>query len=577
MVWENKRFITLEGAGTSDGISIGRAVPVENALPVVKREYVEDTAAELLRLQAAQETCIHEIELLAEETEVKAGRQVAAIVRSHKALLADPALNGEITRMISTEKCSCEWAVETVCVRYRQMFEMMEDELMRQRAADLDDIRIRLLMALTGSTARGLSLLPEGSVIVAKELTPSMTASMDSSKVVGILTEVGGVNSHAAILARALEIPAVSGVPDVMDHIKTGEEIIVDGFGGKAYVSPDGPTRERFERRRDELQQEKQALFEYRNRRAVTRDGREVSLMINMERPGDIANMQRVGACGVGLFRTEFLFMNRETAPDEEEQYRIYSRVAGSMGGRPLTIRTLDIGGDKNAPCVKIPEEENPFLGYRAIRLCLDRREELLLPQLRAILRAGVNKNVRIMLPMITSLEEFRAGKAAVEEAGRALEAENIPCAGKIPVGMMVETPAAALMADVFAREADFFSIGTNDLIQYTMAVDRGNELVASLYSPFQPAVLRSIRRIAAEGGRAGIPVGMCGEAASDPRLAPLFLAFGITELSMAPAQVLRMKEAITRLDLGKAEECIKRVLSAATAAEVLKIMEECW
>ena len=227
--------------------------------------------------------------------------------------------------------------------------------------------------------------------------------------------------------------------------------------------------------------------------------------------------------------------------------------------------------------CVKIPEEENPFLGYRAIRLCLDRREELLLPQLRAILRAGVNKNVRIMLPMITSLEEFQAGKAAVEEAGRALEAENIPFAGKIPVGMMVETPAAALMADVFAREADFFSIGTNDLIQYTMAVDRGNELVASLYSPFQPAVLRSIRRIAAEGGRAGIPVGMCGEAASDPRLAPLFLAFGITELSMAPAQVLRMKEAITRLDLGKAEECIKRVLSAATAAEVLKIMEECW
>ena len=277
MVWENKRFITLEGAGTSDGIGIGRAVPVENALPVVKREYVEDTAAELLRLQAAQETCIHEIELLAEETEVKAGRQVAAIVRSHKALLADPALNGEITRMISTEKCSCEWAVETVCVRYRQMFELMEDELMRQRAADLDDIRIRLLMALTGSTARGLSLLPEGSVIVAKELTPSMTASMDSSKVVGILTEVGGVNSHAAILARALEIPAVSGVPDVMDHIKTGEEIIVDGFGGKAYVSPDGSTRERFERRRDELQQEKQALFEYRNRRAVTRDGRDVT------------------------------------------------------------------------------------------------------------------------------------------------------------------------------------------------------------------------------------------------------------------------------------------------------------
>lgn len=541
---------------------------MENALPVVKREKVADRDGELLRLTKAEETCAREIELMAEETEVKAGRQVAAIVRSHVALLGDPELNGGMRRMIREDGFCCEWAVEAVLSRYRHEFEMMEDELMRQRGADLEDIRIRLLHALSGSTSRDLSLLPEGSVIAAKELTPSMTASMDAGKVAAILTEEGGIHSHTAILARALEIPAVTGIEGLMDHVQTGMDMIVDGFSGRVIVNPDAGILGEYAGRREAYLNKKKSLLEYANRRAVTADGREITLKINMDRPGDVVSLNRLGAAGVGLLRTEFLFMSREQAPDEEEQFRIYSSVVRNMGGRPLTIRTLDIGGDKNVPCVRVPKEDNPFLGYRGIRLCLDRREELFLPQVRAILRAGAMGNVKIMLPMVACLEELREGRRLIEEARRSLRARGIPCGEHVPVGMMAETPASVLLADRFAAEADFFSIGTNDLIQYTMAVDRGNNMVSHIYSPFHPAVLRSVCRIVQAGRQAGIPVGICGEAAADPGFLVFLLGIGIGEMSMAPPRILKAKETLGRVDMKTAEETAKRMLLCLTEGE---------
>ena len=566
----------LKGIAASAGISIARVYKLEAPkVEIVKKE--GDPAAEVEKFNAALEKTKKDIEGVKERAAKRLSEEELAVFDAHLMMAGDPEFASQIVNMIETDKVNAEYAADAVATQMVTMFESMDNDYFRERAADIKDVTFRLKCNLLGLTIPDLTAIDEDSIIVAYDLTPSDTAQLNEY-VKGFATAIGGKTSHSAIMANSLEIPAVVGCgEEILNAAAQGDLMILDAVDGNVIINPDEAAVKEYEAKAEAFKAEKEALKVLVDAKTITTDGHQVELAGNIGGIKDVEGVLKNGGEGVGLFRTEFLYMDSDHFPTEEEQFEAYKAVLEGMGGKKVVVRTLDIGGDKKLKYFTFPEEMNPFLGYRAIRLCLDRREELLLPQLRAILRAGVNKNVRIMLPMITSLEEFRAGKAAVEEAGRALEAENIPCAGKIPVGMMVETPAAALMADVFAREADFFSIGTNDLIQYTMAVDRGNELVSSLYSPFQPAVLRSIQRIAAEGGRAGIPVGMCGEAASDPRLAPLFLAFGITELSMAPAQVLRMKEAVTRLDLGKAEECIKRVLSAATAAEVLKIMEECW
>ena len=565
----------FKGTGASSGIGLGKAVVLEEGKPVVQKRMVADREAELERFKGALEAGLRQTRLMAEELAVRVGEKEAGILKGHMLLLSDPMLTGEIEAAIRNEAVNSEYAVERVCDAYGEMFASMEDELMRQRAVDLRDIKTRLLRLLLGLHGTDPASLPEGSVIVARDLTPSMTAGIDPGKVAGIVTELGGKTSHSAILARALEIPAVVAAEGLLAGVQEGDFLALDGDTGEIYVNPDEETCEACRQKRRAFLEEKQDLKQYMGRSSVTKDGVRVEIAANIGKPEDV---ERVLACdgeGVGLFRTEFLFMDRTSMPSEEEQFEAYRQVAAAMKGKPVIIRTLDIGGDKDLPYLGLEKDENPFLGYRAVRFCLDRKEDVYKPQLRAILRASAYGNIRIMVPMVTCLEEYRQARALVEELKGELDEKRIAYKQDIQVGIMVETAAASLMADMFAKEVDFFSIGTNDLIQYTMSVDRGNQKVAYLYSAFQPAVLRSIRHIIACARERGIMAGMCGEAASDPLMIPLLLAFGLNEFSMSASSILKARKMITGYDTRTLRKVAEKAMSFATAAEVERYMKE--
>ena len=385
------------------------------------------------------------------------------------------------------------------------MFASMGDELMQQRATDMRDIKTRMQKVLMGVESVDIASLPAGTVIAAKDLTPSMTAGINTQNVVGIVTELGGRTSHSAILARALEIPAVVAVSDFLAQVKNGDEIVLDGLEGTVYVNPEAEVKADYESRREAFLKEKKELEQYIGKPTVTKDGVQVELVANIGKPEDVEKVLQYDGEGVGLFRTEFLFMDRNSMPTEEEQFEAYKKVAVAMNGKPVIIRTLDIGGDKEIPYMGLEKDENPFLGYRAVRFCLDRKDDIYKPQLRALLRASAFGNIRIMVPLVTCIDELREVKAIIAELKKELDEAGIAYNKDIQVGIMVETAAASLIADIFAKEADFFSIGTNDLTQYTMSVDRGNDKVSYLYSPLNPAVLRSIQRIISCGREAGI------------------------------------------------------------------------
>ena len=440
---------------------------------------------------------------------------------------------------------------------------------MRQRATDVKDIRDRLLGILLGVTEVDLSRLPAGSVLVARDLTPSMTVGLNRENIAGILTETGGRTSHSAILARALELPAVLSVPRALDLIEDGDGLIVDGGEGKAILNPDESTRSEYLRRQQAFLARRAALEVYRNRPTVDADGKVYHLYANIGSAAEAEAAAASGAEGIGLFRTEFLFMNRASLPDETVQYEAYRAVSRTMAGKEVIIRTLDVGGDKAIEYLGMDKEDNPFLGHRAIRYCLD-RPELYKVQLRALLRAGAEeRNIKIMLPLVTCVEEVRAARELLDGCKDELEAEGLPYDRDIKVGIMVETPSAALIADLLARESDFFSIGTNDLTQYTMAVDRGNAKVEKLYKTFQPSVLRSIRTVIAAAKEAGIPVGMCGEAAADPCLTPLLMTWGLDEFSVSSASVLDTRANIHRWRGEKAKRVTAEAMSLSTAPGV--------
>ena len=564
-----------KGTSASAGIGIGTAVIVEEAELVIERREIADADAEIQRFKGALERTIADTERMAQDLAARVGEKEAEIMQGHMMLLSDPMLTGEIENAVRNEKVNSEIAIENVCNMYADMFASMGDELMQQRATDMRDIKTRMQKTLMGIQSVDIAALAPGSVLVAKDLTPSMTAGINPANVVGIVTELGGRTSHSAILARALEIPAVVAVTGFLSGVRDGDEVVLDGSSGDVYVNPDEETKKLFTGRQSQFMEEKKELEKYIGRPSVTKDGVRVEIVANIGKPEDVEKVLQYDGEGIGLIRTEFLFMDREAMPTEDEQFEAYKKVAEAMDGKPVIIRTLDIGGDKEIPYMGLEKDENPFLGYRAIRFCLDRKEDIYKPQLRALLRASAYGNIRIMVPLVTCIEEYRQARALVEELKGELDSKGIPYKRDIQVGIMVETAAASLIADIFAKEADFFSIGTNDLTQYTMAVDRGNKKVSYLYSTFNPAVLRSIKHIISCAREAGIMVGMCGEAASDPLMVPLLLAFGLNEFSMSASAILRTRKLVTEYSVAELQAVADKAMSFATAAEIEQYMKE--
>ena len=562
------------GTGASAGIGIGKAAILREEKLVIENTGIEDAEAEKERFKSAVEQSIADVSALADDMASRIGEKEAEILNGHLMLLQDPMLTGEIENQIDNDKVCSEFAVETVCNMYADMFASMDDELMQQRAADMRDIKTRMQKVLLGVQSVDVSLLPAGTILMAEDLTPSVTAGINPDNVAGIVTELGGRTSHSAILSRALEIPAVVAASGILSEVKDGDELILDGESGEIFVNPGSDLIAEYEKRRDAYLQEKEELKQYIGTSSTTVDGVTVEIAANIGKPEDVDRVLAYDGEGIGLFRTEFLFMDRNEMPTEDEQFEAYKKVAVAMKGKPVIIRTLDIGGDKEIPYMGLKKDENPFLGYRAIRFCLDRKDDIYRPQLKALLRASAFGNIKIMVPMVTCIEEYREAKELVADIGKELDETGIAYNKEIQVGIMVETAAASLMADVFAKEVDFFSIGTNDLTQYTMSVDRGNDKVSYLYSTFNPAVLRSIRHIIECGRREGIMVGMCGEAASDPLMIPLLLAFGLNEFSMSASAILKARKYITGYSVEELKAVAEQAMGFVTAAETQQFMK---
>ena len=565
--------MTLYGLGASAGVGIGRIVCVrEEPLDYTGAVYA-GAQAEKQRLQQAAVQFCAQTQAMAARVREQAGESEAAILDGQVEMLNDPVLRAQIDEAIDAGAVA-EAAVDSVCTMYAGVFDGLDDELMRQRAADVRDLCARLLGLLLGRASVDLGALPAGTVLAARELTPSMTVGLDSAHVAAIVTETGGPASHAAILARALELPAVLSVPGLMDAVQDGMAAAVDGGEGEVALAPDEAAEAAYRAKRAAWLREKDALKAYRAGPTLDADGRQVKLYANIGRPDEAAAAAAAGAEGVGLLRTEFLFMDRLCAPGEDEQCAAYCRAAQAFGAREVIVRTLDAGGDKPVDYLHMPKEENPFLGHRAIRYCLD-EPALFKTQLRALLRAAArHPGIRIMLPMVTCLDEVRAARALLKACAQELDAEGVPHAADVPLGVMIETPSAALIADLLAREADFFSIGTNDLTQNVMAADRGNAQVQRLYTPLQPGVLRCIRGVIEAGRAARIPVGMCGEAAADPRMIPLLLHFGLDEFSVNAASIPATRRAIAQWDGAKAAQAAEAALRCATADEVARALD---
>lgn len=565
----------MRGTGASSGIGIGKAVVVRDEKPEVVQVSISDKDKEVKRFEDVLAKITEATMEMAASLANKVGGKEAEILNGHVLLLSDPMLSEEIKQKIQNESVNAEFAVDSVYDMYAGMFASMDDELMQQRATDMKDLKVRILKGLLGMADVDVARLPEGSILVAEDLTPSMTAGLNPQTVCGIVTELGGRTSHSAILSRALEIPAVVAISGLLDNIHDGDTVCFDGDKGEVVINPDADTLAEYEKKKEAYLLEKKELENYKGKPSVTKDGRKVEIVANIGKPEDAQRALEYDAEGVGLFRTEFLFMDRDNAPTEEEQFEAYKKVATLMKDKPVIIRTLDIGGDKEIPYLGIEQDENPFLGYRAIRLCLDRKEDLYRPQLRALLRASAFGDIRIMIPLITCVDEIREAKALIREIMGDLDRENIAYNKDIQVGIMIETAASSIMADVFAKEVDFFSIGTNDLTQYTMCVDRGNAKVSYLYSPLNPAVLRSLKRVITSAKEAGIMVGMCGEAAADPLLIPLLLVWGLDEFSMSASSILKSRKLVTNSSIADLEKVEKEVMKFTTEKEVREYMEK--
>jgi phosphotransferase system enzyme I (PtsI) len=565
-----------KGIAASPGIQIGKAYVLKEQKPVIDRNNIAEDKidAEIKRLEEAINKSRAQLVRIKERAERELGSGKAEIFGAHLLVLEDPVFLDEIKAKIKNEKITAENAVSQVTEAYIEIFKNMNDEYLRERAADVRDVGGRIIKNILGLPIETLADISEEVIVIARDLTPSDTAQMNKDKVLAFATDMGGRTSHTAIMARSLEIPAVVGLTNISELAKTGDSVIVDGNKGTVYINPDEVTLREYERLKQDYIKYRHELKQLKDLPAETRDKtRRVEISANIGTPKDVKGALENGAEGVGLYRTEFLYMDRESLPAEDEQFEAYRAVAEAMAPRPIIIRTLDIGGDKKLPYLDMPDEMNPFLGWRAIRMCLD-RPHILKTQLRAILRASHYGNIRIMYPMVSRVEEIRRANAVLDEARRELKAEGVPFDENIQVGIMVEIPSAALAADIMAKEVDFFSIGTNDLIQYTLAVDRMNERITNLYEPFHPAVLRLIKNVIDASHKAGKWTGMCGEMAGDAAATPILLGMGLDEFSMSASSIPQVKKIIRSLTYDEAKQIARKALSMEDPAEIRQMVE---
>ena len=564
---------TLKGIGASDGIAIAKAYLLVEPDLSFNNDKVADVDAEVEKFKAAINQSKVELTQIRNNAEIALGPDKAAIFDAHLLVLEDPELINPIEDNIRNNQMNAAASLSEVSTNFITIFESMDNEYMKERAADIKDVSKRVFSQILGVSLPHPTMIDEPVVIIAEDLTPSDTAQLNKQFVQGFATNIGGRTSHSAIMSRSLEIPAVVGTKNITDAVQQGDFVIVDGIAGEVIINPDEQTVTGYKARQAAFLQEKEELKQLVNDKTVTKEGKHVELAANIGTPNDLEGVKNNGAEGIGLYRTEFLYMGRDAMPSEDEQFEAYKKVLSEMDGKRVVVRTLDIGGDKELPYLNLPKEMNPFLGYRAIRLCLD-QQDIFRTQLRALLRASIHGKLSIMFPMIATINEFREAKAILEEEKANLIADKVKVADDIELGIMVEIPSTAAMADIFAKEVDFFSIGTNDLIQYTMAADRMSERVSYLYQPYNPAILRLIKQVIDASHKEGKWTGMCGEMAGDATAIPLLLGLGLDEFSMSATSILSARRQIKNLSQPEMAKVAEQALNCATQEEVVKLVD---